>query len=163
MQEEQAKIGRLLALLQHVERAIDVYLAWALPDQPITIEQIASLKKSKQKQTLEQIVASFKKPNQKKQTLGKLFKTFRKRSPAFDKSLNPLFPTFVEDRNRFVHRLFTEPGYDINNPEDLSRIREFVHSLALPSVLFYTAFDTFNDLTAKQHDLAHPDRFQFFP
>lgn len=125
-----ARIGALLALLQHVEREINVFLAWRFPDQPVTLEQIASFKKS-----------------EKAKTLGALIRTLRKQMPKIDrdKTWQTFLSTFVEDRNRFVHRLFTEEGYNINNPKDVSRIRKFVDSLTHRSTLFDIIFHGFNE------------------
>jgi hypothetical protein len=81
-----ARIGVLLALLQHVERAINICLAWYGPE-PTTLEQLASLDESKRK------------------TLGGLFKELRERMNV---EIPTFLLTFVDDRNRFVHRLFTE-------------------------------------------------------
>jgi hypothetical protein len=121
-----ARIGALLALLQHVEREIDMALTGLFPDQVITFEQIASSNKS-----------------QKKKTLGQLFRRLRELNPNMDRYKTSQ-STFVENRNRFVHRLFTEKGYDINNPKDVTRIRKFVDSLTHHSIALDIAFQAIN-------------------
>jgi hypothetical protein len=137
-----ARIGALLALLQHVEREIDTALTGLFPDQAITFEQIASAKKS-----------------QKKKTLGELFRRLRELNPDMD-SYKTFLLTFVEDRNRFVHRLFTEKGYNINNPKNVTRIREFVDSLTHRSIALDMVFHVINKVLAGE-DVSVPPRGSF--
>jgi hypothetical protein len=130
LEDAWARIGVLLALLQHVERAINVSLAWSSPDQPGTLEQLlAVLEKSKQKKT----------------PLGGLLKTLGKRTNV---EIPRFISTFVDDRNRFVHRLFAERGYNINNPKHVSRIRKFVDSLTDRATLLDFVFHKINEFGA---------------
>jgi hypothetical protein len=125
-----ARIGVLLALLQHVERELNMALTALFPDQAITLDQIASLKKS-----------------QKKQTLGQLIRALRTRIPKFG-DYKTFLSSFVEDRNRFVHSLFTEKGFHIKNPKNVSRIRKFVDSLTHRSITLDIVFHAANDALA---------------
>src|SRR3954469_743209 len=90
------RIGLLLGLLQHAEHAINVSLSWVFTDQPVALEQIAFFESSRQKKTL-----------------GALLQALRERINV-DDDFDSFLTAFLQDRNRFVHRVFTEPGYDIN-------------------------------------------------
>ena len=76
--------------------------------------------------------------------------------------MDRLLSTFLDDRNRFVHRLFTEPDYNINNPKHVPRIRKFLDSLTDRSMALHLAFHTINEVLAEEHDLI-PDNFQWPP
>jgi hypothetical protein len=144
LEDAWARIGVLLALLQHVEHEINVSLERQFPGYPVTLEQIASFKKSK-----------------RKKTLGRLLRTLRERTPI-ESGMDRFLSTFLEDRNRFVHRLFTERDYNINNPKHVSRIRKFLDSLIDRSMTLDIAFHTINEVLAEEHDSV-PDRFQWPP
>jgi hypothetical protein len=141
------RIGLLLGLLQHTENAINVSLAWVFAGQPVALEQIAFLERSKQKKML-----------------GELLRVLRERV-NIDSHFDGLLTTFLQDRNRFVHRLFTERGYNINEPKDVFRIREFVDSLTHRSSIVLAAFHAFIEIWAEEHDLVddRQDAFQSAP
>jgi hypothetical protein len=141
------RIGLLLGLLQHTEHAINVSLSWVFTDQPVALEQIAFFERSKQKKTL-----------------GALLQALRERV-NIDSDFDGLLTTFLQDRNRFVHRLFTERGFNINESNDVPRIREFVDSLTHRSSIVLAAFHAFIEIWAEEHDLAddQQDAFQSAP
>jgi hypothetical protein len=125
----------LLALLQHLEREMNMFLPRLIAERANTLEKIASLSKSK-----------------RKQTLGQLARELQTKLPDFPSDGITFLLSFVEDRNRFVHRLFTEEGFDIKNPKDVSRILEFVDSLTYLSVALDSAFYSFNKILDGEHD-----------
>jgi hypothetical protein len=129
-----ARIGVLLALLQHLERELNIFLPQLFAQQGITLEQIDSLSKSK-----------------RNKTLGELARALQQ-FPNFPSASKPFLLSFVEDRNRFVHRLFTEKDFDINNPKNVSRIRKFVDSMATLSIALDSAFYSLNKVLAGDHD-----------
>jgi hypothetical protein len=138
------RIGLLLAEIQHVERVINAYLALRFPAQSVTLEQIALFESSK-----------------RTKMFGELFKTLRKRAPTLDSNLDTLFTTFLRDRNRFVHGLFTERGYNITNANDVSKIREFVDSLRIDSTVLLIAFNAIIEIWFEKGGLdAQQDAFQ---
>ena len=140
------RIGLLLGLLQHAELVINVSLAWVFVDQPFELEQIASFERYKQKKTL-----------------GTLLRALRERV-NINSHFDGFLTTFLNDRNRFVHRLFTERGYDFNDPKDVPRIRKFVDSLAERSIIVLAVFHAFIEIWAREHDLADDqDAFQSAP
>jgi hypothetical protein len=127
-----ARIGVLLALLQHLEREMNIFLSRLIARETMTVEQIASLPES-----------------EKKKTLGQLAQAFHKQIPKMPPNA---LSSFIEDRNRFVHRLFREEGFDIKNPKDVSRIREFVDSLTDLSIGLDNAFYGLNKhLVGERH------------
>jgi hypothetical protein len=138
LEDAWARIGVLLAMLQHVEHEMNVFLAFRFPDQSISLEEIAFLKKSKQKKTL-----------------GLILRELRKRIPTLPAN-DRLFSTFVKDRNRFVHRLFMERDYNINNAKNLSRILKFVDSLTVRSTVFLAGFHAINEIYAQEYHLTLP-------
>src|SRR6266478_3306132 len=108
LEDAWTRIGLLLGLLQQAERAINVSLSWVFTDQPVALDQIAFFEESHQKKTL-----------------GCLLGALRERVDI-DADFNGLLTTFLQERNRFIHHLFTERGFSINEPKDVPRIREFV-------------------------------------
>ena len=130
------RIGLLLGILQHAEHAINVSLAWVFTDQPVTLEQIA-----------------FFKPSKQKSTLGALLRKLRERANV-DDEFDDFVTTFLEDRNRFVHRLFTEDGYNLSEAKDVAHIREFVDSLTDRSTIVLAAFHAFIEIWAEENALA---------
>ena len=141
------RIGLLLGLLQHTEHAINVSLSWVFTDQPVSLEQIAFFETSKQKKTL-----------------GALLGVLRERV-NIDTHFNGLLTSFLQDRNRFVHSLFTERGFNLNEAKDAPRIRRFVDSLTDRAVIVLAVFHAFIEIWAEEHDLAddQPDAFQSAP
>ncbi len=137
------RIGLLLALLQQAEQAINVSLSWVFADQPVTLEQIAFFGRSKQKQTL-----------------GTLLRLLRERV-NIDSHFDGLLTSFLQDRNRFVHRLFTERSFNINEPKNVPRIRKFVDSLTDRAVIVLAVFNAFIEIWAEEHDLADDQRDAF--
>jgi hypothetical protein len=113
---------------------------------PVTFEQIASFKKS-----------------QREKTLGQLVKKLRKRTPGLDSQFEPFLTSFVEDRNRFVHELFTERNYKIDNPENVSKILEFVESLTNRSFAVLMVFEWLVEHLAERKFVAAPDSFKWPP
>jgi hypothetical protein len=105
------RIGLLLVLIQNTEHAINASLSWVFADQPVTLEQIAFFEKLKQKRTL-----------------GRLLRELRERVNV-DRRFDGLLTSFLQDRNRFVHSLFIERGFSINEAKNVPRIRKFVDSL----------------------------------
>ncbi len=106
-QEAWQRIGLLLVLLQNAEHAINTSLRWVFTNDPFGEQDRGNL--------LDQL--SNLKEFQRKRTLGQLHRALRERV-ALDPEFETYFGQFVEDRNRFAHRLFLEPGYDINKPEE---------------------------------------------
>ena len=141
------RIGLLLGLIQHAEHAINVSLSWVFTDQPVSLEQIAFFETSKQKKTL-----------------GELLQVLRERM-NIDTQFNSLLTSFLRDRNRFIHRLFTERGFNLNEAKDVPRIRTFVDSLTDRAVIVLAAFHAFIEIWAEEHDLAddQQDAFQSAP
>ena len=140
------RIGLLVALLQSAEHAVNMSLQWVFTDDPFGdehednfLKQIKNLKEFK-----------------RKKTLGQLHKILCERinmAPA-DKTL---LAKFVEDRNRFAHRLFLEPGFSINEPEDVPRIREFVDALTDHSMKVLAVFHAHIEAWSEKHDLGDDD------
>ena len=130
------RIGLLLALLQHTEHTINVALSWVFSDTSVTLEQIASFESVRQKKTL-----------------GALLKALHDRV-NIDTDFDSFLTMFLYDRNRFVHRLFTEEGFGIHEPKDASRIREFVDSLTHRTGIVLAAFHAFIEIWAEEHDLS---------
>ena len=146
-EEAWMRIGLLLCLLQHAEHLINVSLSWVFVDQPVALEQIAFFESSKQKKTF-----------------GALLQALRERV-SIDDDFDSFLTAFLQDRNRFVHRLFTERGYNINELDDVPRIREFVDSLSHRSSIVLAAFHAFVEIWAEEHDLAdgQQDAFESAP
>jgi hypothetical protein len=140
-----ARIGLLLAVLQHVEHTINASLGWVFHDQPVTLEQIALFEKSKQRKTL-----------------GVLLRALRERI-KIDRGSDRFLKRFLDDRNRFIHRLFTERGYDINNSKDIRKIRKFVDSLTDRCTIVLAAFHAFIDVWTDEHDLKRKDDIEWPP
>jgi hypothetical protein len=141
-----ARIGLLLALLQQTELAIKASLKWVFTTDPFGEEHMDNL--------LDQLANL--KEFERKRTLGQLQSALRGRvdtGPDFD----AFFTQFVEDRNRFIHRLFTEPGFNVNDPEDVGRIREFVDSLTERAIRMLVMFHGFLDMWAEEHKLGSDD------
>ena len=126
----------MLALLQQTEHTINVALSWVFTDAPITLEQITFFESVKQRKTLRV-----------------LLKSLRDRV-SVDTDFDSFLTTFLYDRNRFVHRLFTEEGFDIDEPKDASRIREFVDSLTHRTAIVLAAFHAFIEIWAEENDLS---------
>jgi hypothetical protein len=84
---------------------------------------------------------------------------------SIDDDFDVFLTAFLQDRNRFVHRLFTERGYNINELDDVPRIREFVDSLSHRSSIVLAAFHAFVEIWAEEHDLAdgQQDAFESAP
>jgi hypothetical protein len=139
------RIGLLLVLIQNTEHAINASLSWVFADQPVTLEQIAFFEKLKQKRTL-----------------GRLLRELRERVNV-DRRFDGLLTSFLQDRNRFVHSLFIERGFSINEAKNVPRIRKFVDSLTDRAVIVLAAFNAFIEIWAAEHDLAHDQRDAFQP
>ena len=54
----------------------------------------------------------------------------------------------------FVHRLFIEPGFSVNNPKDIPRIRQFVDALADRTITLIAVFNAYIEVWAEEHELA---------
>ncbi len=137
------RIGLLLALLQNAEHAINTSLKWVFTHDPFGEDDEGNL--------LDQL--SNLKEFQRKKTLGQLHRALRERvelHPGFE----TYFGQFVEDRNRFAHRLFLEPGFNVNKPEDIPRIRQFVDALTDQTMTLLTVFHAFIQVWAEEHELA---------
>jgi hypothetical protein len=145
-QETWQGIGLLLALLQSAEHAINTSLQWVFTNDPFGEQEDGNL--------LDQL--SNLKEFQRKKNLGQLQSALRARV-----SLHPefevYFAKFVEDRNRFAHRLFLEHGFNVGKPEDNQRIRQFVDDLASRTVTIIALFHAFIINWAEEHDLAVDD------
>lgn len=142
-QEAWQRIGLLLVLLQNAEHAINTSLQWVFTNDPFGEQDRGNL--------LDQL--SNLKEFQRKRTLGQLHRALRQRV-ALDPEFETYFGQFVEDRNRFAHRLFLEPGYDINKPEDVPQIRQFVDDLTHRTMTIIGVFHAFIEVWAEEHDLA---------
>jgi hypothetical protein len=138
-----ARIGLLLGLLQHAEVVINANLTLVYTNDPFGEEQIGNL--------LDQLANL--KEFERKRTLGQLYRALQERTQIGPDS-DEFFTQFVEDRNRFIHRLFTEPGFNINNPEDISRIRDFIDPLAERAIQILVMFNGFLDMWAEKHGLS---------
>jgi hypothetical protein len=86
-------------------------------------------------------------------TLGALLRALRDRV-SVDTDFDSLLTDFLHERNRFVHRLFTEEGFGINELKDAPRIREFVDSLTHRTTIVLAAFHAFIEVWAEEHDLS---------
>jgi hypothetical protein len=141
------RIGLLLGMLQHAEHAINVSLSWVFTDRPVSLEEIAFFEKSKQKKAL-----------------GVLLRALRERV-NIDSQFDAFLTRFLQDRNRFVHHLFTERGFSINETKDVPRIRKFVDSLAHRTAIVISVFHAFIEIWAEEHDLLddQPDAFKGTP
>jgi hypothetical protein len=141
-QEAWQRIGLLLALLQNAEHAINTSLRWVFTNDPFgeeegnLLDQLSNLKQF-----------------QRKKTLGQLHRALRERV-ALHPEFETFFGQFVEDRNRFAHRLFLEPGFNVNKPEDTPRIRQFVDALTHQTMTILAVFHAFIEVWAEEHELA---------
>lgn len=142
-EEAWQRIGLLLVLLQNAEHAINACLKWVFTHDPFGQDDEGNL--------LDQL--SNLKEFQRKKTLGQLHRALRERvdiHPEFE----TYFAQFVEDRNRFVHRLFIEPGFSVNNPKDIPRIRQFVDALTDQTMTLIAVFNAYVQVWAEEHKLA---------
>jgi hypothetical protein len=147
-----ARIGLLLALLQHAEHAINACLKWVFTHDPFGEDDESKL--LDQLSNLEEF--------QRKKTLGQLHHALRERvdiHPEFE----TYFAQFVEDRNRFVHRLFIEPGFGVNNPKDIPRIRQFVDALTEQTMRLIAVFNAYIQVWAEEHELADENDYANAP
>ena len=150
-----ARIGLLLGVLQNVEHAVNTALRWVFRNDPFGEEHQDNL--------LDQL--SHLKDFQRKKTLGQLSCALRAQAnmhPDFE----TFFSKFVDDRNRFIHRLFLEDGFNIGRPEDTERIRRFIDDLTDRALTVAAVFHAFLDVWAEKNELVkaeerHP-RPQFF-
>jgi hypothetical protein len=142
-QEAWQRIGLLLVLLQNAEHAIKTSLQWAFTSDPFGEEDKGNL--------LDQL--SNLKEFQRKKTLGQLHRALRERV-ALHPEFETLFGEFVEDRNRFAHTLFLEPGFNVNKPEDIPRIRQFVDALTHQTMTILAVFHAFIEAWAEEHEVA---------
>jgi hypothetical protein len=136
-------MGLLLALLQDAELAINACLKWVFTHDPFGEDDKGNL--------LDQL--SNLKEFQRKKTLGQLHRALRERVDI-DPEFETYFAQFIEDRNRFVHRLFNEPGFSVNNPKDIPRIRQFVDALADRTITLIALFNAYIQVWAEEHELA---------
>jgi hypothetical protein len=130
-------------LLQNAEQAINTSLQWVFTNDPFGENDAGNL--LDQLSNLEEF--------QRKKTLGELHCALRERielHPAFE----TYFGQFVKDRNRFAHRLFLEPGFNVNEPEDIPRIRQFVDALTDQTMTLLAVFHAFIQVWAEEHELA---------
>jgi hypothetical protein len=150
-----ARIGLLLGVLQNVEHAVNTALQWVFRHDPFGEEHQDNL--------LDQL--SHLKDFQRKKTLGQLHCALREQA-KINRDFETFFSTFVEDRNRFIHRLFLEEGFNIGRPEDTERIRKFIDDLTDRALTVAAVFHAFLDLWAERNDLVKPEergaRPQFF-
>jgi hypothetical protein len=104
-----SEIGLTLFYLQGLENSIEFMLDWVFPEKPTG--KLAEL-----------YTASVSK---RRQTLGQLLAELRKRTdvnPQFDSML----AVFLEDRNRFVHRLFNEREFNLVSDESCTKASQFM-------------------------------------
>lgn len=78
--------------------------------------------------------------NHPKRTLGQLIAELRKRAEIVD-DFDDLFADFVNKRNRFIHKLFTEDQYQLQSDVGAARAIEFMLPL---QELAVTVQDTFH-------------------
>jgi hypothetical protein len=142
-EEAWQRVGLLLALLQNAEHAVNTSLKWVFTNDPLGEEDKGNL--------LDQL--SILKEFQRKKTLEQLHRALRERV-ALDPEFQTFFGQFVEDRNRFAHRLFLEPGFNVNKPEDIPRIRRFVDALTHQTMTILAVFHAFIQVWAEEHELA---------
>ena len=107
-EEAWQRVGLLLALLQNAEHAVNTSLKWVFTNDPFGEDDKGNL--------LDQL--SILKEFQRKKTLGQLHRALRERV-ALDPEFQTFFGQFVEDRNRFAHRLFLEPGFFHQTTRDI--------------------------------------------
>jgi hypothetical protein len=138
-----ARIGLLLVLLQNAEHAINACLKWVFThdrfgeeDEGNLLDQLSNLKEF-----------------QRKKTLGELHRALRKRVDV-RQEFETYFAKFVDDRNRFVHRLFLEPEFSVNDPKDIPRIRQFVDTLTNQTMTLIALFNAYIRVWAEEHKLS---------
>jgi hypothetical protein len=142
-QDAWQRIGLLLALLQNAEHAINTSLKWVFTNDPFGEEHADNL--------LDQLTNL--KEFDRKRTLGQLHCVLRDRVDIHSE-FETYFAQFVEGRNRFVHRLFIEPGFSVNNPKDIPRIRQFVDALTDQTMTLIAVFNAYIQVWAEEHKLA---------
>lgn len=102
-------IGETLLCLQSAEMSVSLCLQWAFPpESAVEFDELYDLNK---KET--------------KATLGRMLEELRKRvhiHPEFEK----LLAGFAKNRNFFIHKIFCEPNYIINSPENIKRGHKFL-------------------------------------
>ena len=145
-QDAWQRIGLLLPLLQNAEHAINTSLRWVFTNDPFGDESADNL--------LDQL--SNLKDFDRKRTLGQLHRALRERV-QLGAEFEAFFTRFVDDRNRFSHRLFLEDGFNVNKPEDIPRIRQFVDALTHNTMTILAIFHAFLEVWAEEHDLTGDD------
>jgi hypothetical protein len=102
-------IGLTLFYLQGVENSIEFMLDWVFPENP-TI-RLGNLYLAK--------------PAERRQTLGQLLLELRKKTEV-NPQFNAMLTRFLEDRNRFIHRLFNEPEFALRTDASCLKASEFL-------------------------------------
>jgi hypothetical protein len=104
-----AAIGETMIVLQKIER----FLAAVLMHMATPAEAGAKLEKA--------LIRD-------KETLGRLLVHFGERV-ELPENFAAEFDALLRDRNTFVHNLFMEPWFDLNTPDGLARLDEFMRGL----------------------------------
>lgn len=105
-------VGLALFGIQGVEAKLKMLLSYAFPEHP--------------DMTLKEMYDAHGKPS--KETLGMLLKKLRERA-SVDDDFENLLTAFLQNRNRFVHGIMTERGFNPGDSEGIANLRKFIDEI----------------------------------